>query len=70
MNTVNQCQGCQAGWPIITRTFPFGRHVEFHVVIGGYDGERCSCTKHLYESDSEVIQANEPTILSNTTTKP
>ena len=39
-NTVNQCQGCQAGWPL---------ERGMHIVRGGYPGERCLCTKKDYE---------------------
>jgi hypothetical protein len=43
---MNQCMGCQAGWP--THTNKYGRHV-VHRVIGGYEHEIVSCTKERYE---------------------
>lgn len=41
----NQCMGCQAGWPLETR----GAHSSIHLVVGGYAGEICSCTKDKYQ---------------------
>jgi hypothetical protein len=44
--SANQCMGCQSGWP-------FKWHAEgapaYHVVVGGYPGERVACTKNLYD---------------------
>lgn len=37
---MNQCMGCQAGWPLNPRGS--------HVVIGGYPGEIVACTKDRY----------------------
>lgn len=48
---MNQCQGCQAGWPIKTdKPWPKGsKTMTFHEVIGGYKGEIVLCTKDRYE---------------------
>jgi hypothetical protein len=40
---VNQCQGCQAGWPIRD-----GGYGKVHEVQGGYPGELAGCTKDMY----------------------
>jgi len=55
MSTINQCQGCQAGWPTEIKTF---KHkidgetttlfVTQHIVKGGYKGERIICDKDRY----------------------
>lgn len=47
---LNQCQGCQAGWPI-EKHFPWpkgSKPMLFHRVVGGYRGERSVCTKREY----------------------
>ena len=56
MTNSNQCQGCQAGWPTEEhRPWPPSWQVDktktitFHVVVGGYEGEKCVCTKSKYE---------------------
>ena len=38
---VNQCMGCQAGWPLNK----YGKHI----VEGGYPHESVACTKERYE---------------------
>lgn len=60
MNPTNQCQGCQAGWPIEQhKPWPPNwqpdtiKTIAFHIVVGGYEGEKCLCTKHLYGEDDE-----------------
>ena len=47
---MNQCMGCQAGWPI-KRVYKGrdGRVYETHEVVGGYFGEGVGCTKERYE---------------------
>lgn len=45
----NQCMGCQAGWPLVTRTSFRGAHTyEVHEVVGGYPHEIVSCTRSHY----------------------
>ena len=72
MNTINQCRGCQAGWPTEEHSpWPPNWQVDktktitFHTVVGGYKGERCVCTKRLYE----VTTTDEHDILPTTTDK-
>jgi hypothetical protein len=49
---MNQCQGCQAGWPIVEVKM-FNRVM--HEVVGGYPNEKVVCTKKDYkESDSKL----------------
>lgn len=50
-NSVNQCQGCQAGWPLIEhKPWPKGsKTMYFHLVVGGYKNERAFCSKARYE---------------------
>ena len=52
---INQCQGCQAGWPIEKHApWPKGsKSMNFHSVVGGYDGEKLFCTKHRYSSEAK-----------------
>ncbi len=47
---INQCQGCQAGWPTEKhKPWPVGsKPMEFHLVEGGYKGEKVFCTKERY----------------------
>jgi hypothetical protein len=45
---VNQCMGCQAGWPIIKP--PHGRDI--HEVVGGYPSELMVCTDYIYGTNS------------------
>jgi hypothetical protein len=53
----NQCQGCQAGWPIV-KIDMFG--IVMHEVIGGYAREKVMCTKKDYkESDSKLNNTGE-----------
>jgi hypothetical protein len=42
MSEPNQCMGCQAGWP-------FKWPGDYHVVVGGYPGERIWCTRNTYD---------------------
>ena len=46
----NQCQGCQAGWPIEQhKPWPKGsKSISFHYVQGGYKNEQVVCTKDRY----------------------
>lgn len=49
---MNQCMGCQAGWPrkwlgSPVRSVAKGRYV--HEVVGGYPHEIVACTKERYE---------------------
>ncbi len=50
---INQCQGCQAGWPAeIHKPWPKGsKTIAFHNVIGGYKGEKVLCTKDRYKAN-------------------
>ena len=49
MTNGNQCQGCQANWPIEVR----GTLI-FRLVQGGYPGEKVMCTADAYrETDHE-----------------
>ena len=41
--TINQCQGCQAGW--MTDKAMYGT---LHIVDGGHDGEKVACTANIY----------------------
>lgn len=51
---MNQCQGCQAGWPIVIKDSSFsGGTYRFHAVKGGYIGELCMCTKSDYLDDKQ-----------------
>lgn len=46
---MNQCQGCQAGWEIVSKAlFKGWQPMDFHIVKDGYEGEIASCTKHMY----------------------
>lgn len=55
----NQCQGCQAGWPIV-KIDMFGIVIVMHEVIGGYAREKVMCTKKDYkESDSKLNNTGE-----------
>lgn len=58
-HTTNQCQGCQANWPLIAIDVTgAGKHfVEMHLVKEGYKGEKVSCTRNLY---SEAGPPPEP----------
>lgn len=49
-NEVNQCQGCQAGWPIEESKLRVQGANKFpvHAVKGGYKGEKVICTKSRY----------------------
>lgn len=49
----NQCQGCQAGWPTVEhKPWPKWTPVMiFHIVKGGYKGERVMCTKDRYKQE-------------------
>lgn len=49
-NNRNQCQGCQAGWPLEAhKPWPKGsKGMAFHRVAGGYKGEKSLCTKSDY----------------------
>lgn len=46
---MNQCQGCQANWPLVEVELFKGFKVTHHQVQGGYEGELCGCDAHLYE---------------------
>ena len=48
----NQCQGCQAGWPIKEHDpWPNGsKKMRFHEVVGGYKGELLVCEKDRYKA--------------------
>ena len=48
MSERNQCQGCQAGWPINSH----GKHK----VVGGYPGEVCGCTRERYADEDAPDQ--------------
>lgn len=50
----NQCQGCQAGWPIERhKPWPKGsQEIVFHFVQGGYKGERIVCTADSYKNST------------------
>lgn len=50
-NTINQCQGCQADWPLESKFL--------HLVPGGYPGERCVCTAGLYPSNQGETHETE-----------
>lgn len=43
---MNQCQGCQRGWPTVQTQLG-----KMHRVNGGYQGELCACSAHLYAED-------------------
>lgn len=50
---MNQCMGCQAGWPrrwvgARRRDKADGHHV--HAVVGGYPHEIVGCTRDRYEA--------------------
>lgn len=44
---INQCDGCQAGIPLINGSHRMGEE-------GGYS-DPMRCTKHLYEGEEEAI---------------
>ncbi len=48
---MNQCQGCQAGWPKEKfKPWTKGSKPFFlHSVIGGYEGEKIMCTEYKYQ---------------------
>lgn len=50
---INQCQGCQAGWPAKKhKPWPEGsKQMTFHKVVGGYKGELVFCTKDKYKGN-------------------
>lgn len=52
---MNQCQGCQAGWPTKKhKPWPKGsKAITFHEVPGGYPGEMAVCTRDRYEKFME-----------------
>ena len=52
---MNQCQGCQAGWPIeYHKLWPKGiESIPFHYVKGGYKNEKIICTKDRYKVAKE-----------------
>jgi hypothetical protein len=52
----NQCQGCQAGWPIKEHSpWPSGsKQMRFHEVAKGYPGELVMCTAHRYRAAAEI----------------
>lgn len=48
----NQCQGCQKGWKKEThKPWPKGSMtMDFHIVEGGYAGEKVVCTRRDYRN--------------------
>lgn len=58
----NQCQGCQAGWELEEhKPLPKGsKPMYFHLVKGGYEGEKVLCTKNQYEPDNEADSDGNP----------
>lgn len=46
-NKMNQCMGCQAGWPM--------RNANTHIVQGGYKGELVGCTAARYTSNLVIV---------------
>jgi hypothetical protein len=57
-DAVNQCMGCQAGWPLIEepRAMRLGPPLRVHRVVGGYEEpwvERVVCTRDRYEQSRE-----------------
>jgi hypothetical protein len=61
---INQCQGCQAGWPLKLRE-PLLEGLPprwSHEVIGGYEFETCACTAEDYMVElmtTETVVDNE-----------
>ncbi len=63
---INQCQGCQAGWPIKEGTtvriqLKSGSEIGYtsspaHVVVGGYPNEVVGCTANRYLSALEQAE--------------
>ena len=56
MSNNNQCQGCQAGWPIEEHN-PWPKNskpMKFHLVVGGYKDEKSFCTKKDYDKNEST----------------
>ncbi len=53
----NQCQGCQAGWPLVKVDVYLSPVTAIpmyaHEVKGGYHGEKVTCTERLYVDEGE-----------------